>query len=277
MALSSLPAPVNIIPYQSNNQPFKTSTTQIAAGFAQTFVDITTSEGDKVTLQHSTSHMTLSQDVQWQNNKSQGMTLTSRSLADKSFSYTVQGDLNDQELKDIGELFDALSFIADDFYQGHLDDAMAGALNIGDLGSLSSLVATFSKTEISAGQITNQHPYAMADLAGADNEEQAIARHRQAQWQQILSYLEKKTTKVDQSAKKDDLYAKEYGQEMMTKIDRIIERHQRLESLITNLVKKAITDQQPTPKNNNPNYDHQTLLTNRKHGYENVAAGTQQA
>ncbi len=252
MGISTLSSPNSLGPYSTTSQPFKVSTTQAYAGFEKTFIDITTQEGDSITLQRSTGHTEFSQGVQWQDNASLGMAFSGQSIDSHSFSYTVQGDLSAEELKDLGELFDALSFIADDFFQGNLDDAVAGALNIGDLGSLSSLSATFSKTEISVSQSSSQHPYVKADLARADQEEQALARHRQGQWQQILSYLEKNRPEFNHPEKKDASQIKDHGQDIMARIEKAIEHHQRLAPLIYKLAEKAIADKQQDYNSNNP-------------------------
>lgn len=213
MALAPLSALSSFDTYPSVDQSVKTSATQVNASFEKAFIDITTSDGDTVTLQRSTSHAAFSQSMQWQNTNSQGTALTAQSLDSHSFSYTVQGDLSAEELKDLGELFDALSVIADDFFQGNLDEAMTGALNIGDMGSLSSLSATFSKTEITATQITSQHPYAVADSKQNARDENAVANKQQAQWKQILSYLEKRKEELEHLETKDVSKIKDHGEE----------------------------------------------------------------
>jgi len=64
----------------------------------------------------------------------------------ESMAMTVQGDLSDQELADIERLFTDLKSIAGDFFQGDLEAALAGATQIGDLGSIQALSATFRHT-----------------------------------------------------------------------------------------------------------------------------------
>ncbi|MEN8258620.1 MAG: hypothetical protein ABFS09_12230 [Thermodesulfobacteriota bacterium] len=257
MALSPLAAFNSLASYPADLQPFKTSATQVHASFEKASIDITTSDGDTVSLQRSTSHMAHSSYSQWQTSSSQATALQSQSLDNHSFSYEVQGDLSEEELKDIGELFDALSLIAEDFYQGDLEQAVAGALNLGDLGSLSSLSATFSKAEITASKITSQHPYAAADLAKTDHsEEQALARHRQAQWQQILSYLDKRKQGMAHLTSEEVEPIRDHSQEMRKMIEKTLEHHQRLAPLIRKLADKAIVDQQLKMK---PGNDHEKM------------------
>lgn len=274
MALSSLPALSTLGTYQSANQPFKTVTTQVEASFEKTFIDITTSDGDTVTLQRSTSHRALSQSVHWQNSTSQGIAYSGQILDSHDFSYSIQGDLSAEELQDLGELFDTLSLIAEDFFQGNLDEALAGALNIGDMGSLSSLSATFSKSEITASRLASSHPYAVQDSIKSDSAENAIARHRQAQWQQILTYFETRKPSSDHAATKDTPEIKDHAQEMLAKIQQTINHHQRLAPLMQKLAEKAIADQQALAKPGSHGNDLPSLKTKKAHEFEKMPYGS---
>jgi len=65
---------------------------------------------------------------------------------------SVQGDLSEQELQDIGRLFQELTEIAASFFQGDSDKALAEAMEMGNLGSVNSLTATFSRTHLVAAR-----------------------------------------------------------------------------------------------------------------------------
>ncbi len=267
MALSTLSPVTSLGPYSPASQPFQSSATQVQASFEKALIDIRTSEGDRVTLHHSSSHARLSHNVQWQDTASQGTAFTSQALDSHNFSFTVQGDLSAQELEDLGELFDSLSLIAADFYQGHLDGAVTKALNIGDRGSLSSLSATFSQTEITASQITTYQPQAIADLSRVDHDEQALAQQRQAQWHQILAYLEKRKLDVDHPQNNDAAPIKDHGQAILARIKKTLENHQRLAPLITKLAERALTDKQQD-FTTNPPLKSPEFPANRDHGLE---------
>jgi hypothetical protein len=270
MALSSLPALSTPGIYQNANQPFKTVTTQAEASFEKTFINITTRDGDTVTIKRSTSHAALSQNASWQNSNSQGIAYSGQILDSHDFSYSIQGDLSAEELQDLGELFDTLSLIAEDFFQGNVDEAVAGALNIGDMGSLSSLSATFSKSEITASRLASTHPYAKQNSIKNEGEENAIARQRQAQWQQILTYFETREPLSEHTAEKDAPEIKDHAQEMLAKIKQTLERHQRLAPLIQKLTEKAIANQQALTKPGSHENDLPSLKTKKPHEFEKM-------
>lgn len=243
MSLSSISPMGSFGHQQPENSSVKTSTSQFQASFENTLIDIRTSEGDTVTLTRNTSHVAASQKSQWQANASQGLAFSAQILDTHDFSYTVQGDLSQEELKDLGELFDTLSGIADDFFQDNLEEAMTGALTISNLGSLSSFSASFSKTEVVARQqITSTTPQALASTQYKDNEENAIAQQRQAQWQQILTYLDNRKEELSSLEKIDLNKPENHGQEIKEKIQETIHRHPRLAPLIHKLAEKAIND-----------------------------------
>ena len=251
-----------------NNQPSATRVSQFEASFEKTFIDITTNEGDTVTLQRSSSHEAFSQYNQWQDASSQGMSFHGQVLDTHSFSYSVEGDLNEEELQDLGNLFDTLSVIADDFFQGNFDEAIAGALQIGDMGSISSLSATFSRSETTATQITTQHPYATADAKHAISEENALNNKRQAQWKQILSYLEKRKEELEQLEKVDLAKIKDHRQEMMERITETLENHPRLSHHIQKLAEKAIAEQEQKNLENKHDLKDGEDSSPKKHGHE---------
>ncbi len=269
MALAPLSALTSLSPYAGAEPSVKTSATQLHASFEKAFIDITTSDGDIVSLQRSTSHAAFSQSLQWQDASSQATAISAQSIDSHSFAYTVQGDLSPEELHDLGELFDTLSVIADDFFQGNLDEAMAGALNIGDMGSLTSLSATFSKTEITATQITSRHPYALADAKQANHDENALANKQQAQWKQIVNYLEKRKKELEHLGTKDVGKIEDHGEEMMARIKKTLERHQRLAPLIDKLAEKAISDQHQKYKDGHAGKDRPSLSEKNGSASEN--------
>ncbi len=203
MAISSLSSYSNFGSFPAELTSSKTSTSLFHASLEKAFIDITTSEGDTVSFQRSTSHMAQTNYTNWQTSSAQATSIQSQTLDSHSFSYMVQGDLSAEELEDIGKLFHELSAIAEDFYQGDLEQALTGALQIGDLGSLSSLSATFTKAEVMASKTSSQQQYGLAHAPETErSKEEALARQRQAQWQQILNYLDKKKQEMAELGKK---------------------------------------------------------------------------
>ncbi|MDD5757966.1 MAG: hypothetical protein PHI06_02665 [Desulfobulbaceae bacterium] len=115
---------------------------------------LTTQEGDKITISQNAS----SEQVKSKYKNDEGMSKIASSMASYNMSLTVEGDLNEQELADLSNLLHDLSGIADSFFKGHLDKAIAGALDIGDMGSINKLEATFTHTSILANYLSSSHP-----------------------------------------------------------------------------------------------------------------------
>lgn len=243
MALSSLAGPGNLGPALATSQPSRTVTTRTEASFEKALINITTRDGDTVTLQHSTSHAALSRSMTWQNASSQGLAFSGQVLDSHAFAYTVQGELSAEELQDLAELFDTLTAIAADFFQGHLDEALAGASAIGDTGSLAAFSATFLTAEITATRSSSQFA-GVAELNGPAHDESALARHRQAQWQQILAYLEAREHEATQPPAKTTQTGKDLRQEMLAHLQKGLERHPRLAPLLQQLAAHAVSVQQ---------------------------------
>ncbi len=130
-------------------------------------ITITTDEGDVVSLATSHEQAAFFDFESRENFAGQSMNFTAASLESDFFSLSVQGDLNDQELADIYTLMEDLTDIAGNFFSGNLDGAMTDALQIGDMGSLSSLSATFTHSlAMSATQLTEYHPLPSFEGAG---------------------------------------------------------------------------------------------------------------
>lgn len=84
--------------------------------------------------------------------------LIEQNLRLNSMEISVQGDLNQQELDDLSRLLDDLGSIANDFFTGHMGEAITGTMNIGDMGSISRLEATFTRTSILSNYLQGPHP-----------------------------------------------------------------------------------------------------------------------
>ncbi|PLX51486.1 MAG: hypothetical protein C0613_00410 [Desulfobulbaceae bacterium] len=230
-------------PSFSAAQAVRSVTTQAKAAFEETLINITTRDGDTITLQSSSRQAAISQSLQWQDTNNQGTALSARTEESHSFSYAVHGDLSAAELDDLNSLFTSLSAIAADFFAGDMETAMHSALQISDLGSLSSFSASFSKAEITASQSISRHPYAVADNKQAMQQENVLANKRRAQWQQILSYLEKNRKEMEEFQKDDLAKVDDHGQQMKKMLEQAVERHPRLAPLIEKLAEKAMDDE----------------------------------
>jgi hypothetical protein len=148
------------------------------------------------------------QGVGWVTPASSGMNVSSSSMTAEAMGFSVQGDLNAQELADINRLVGELTSIASTFFSGDYEDAMTKAMDFGDLGlgSVSSLTAAFSSQTVTETRITSQSSLpAMADLQDLYRQLEAdrtdaldYAALLEARWQQILKTLdEKKKEELD--------------------------------------------------------------------------------
>jgi hypothetical protein len=189
----------------------KTTFAQTLAETQSSWLSLTTAEGDRVTLSDLSMSYQQTQGVGWVTPASSGMNVSSSSMTAEAMGFSVQGDLNAQELADINRLVGELTSIASSFFSGDYEDAMTKAMDFGDLGlgSVSSLAAAFSSQTVTETRITSQASQsslpAMADLEDlyrqleADRTEaRDYAALLEARWQQILKDLdEKKKEELD--------------------------------------------------------------------------------
>jgi hypothetical protein len=186
----------------------KTTFAQTLAETQSSWLSLTTAEGDRVTLSDLSMSYQQTQGVGWVTPASSGMNVSSSSMTAETMGFSVQGDLNAQELADINRLVGELTSIASTFFSGDYEDAMTKAMDFGDLGlgSVSSLTAAFSSQTVSQTRITSQSSLpAMADLEDLYRQLETdrtdardYAALLEARWQQILKALdEKKKEELD--------------------------------------------------------------------------------
>jgi len=167
------------------------------ASSSQADIYLMTKEGDTINIQggiSDSSHQKMTSYGAIEKSMNEAMTV-------EKYSITVNGDLNEQELADLLRLLDTLSTIAEDFFTGHTEAALAGANTIGDMGSIAKLEANFSQTTAIRTFLKGPHP--MPDMQDmlmdevwasnrpAEDEEggKFISMALQAQWQQFIEYF----------------------------------------------------------------------------------------
>lgn len=117
-------------------------------------IALTTKEGDTITF----SQQSANSQYRKESTAIGSSHFTEQTIRLDGMELSVQGDLNQQELDDLSRLFDDLSAIANDFFNGNMGDALTGAMNIGDMGSISQLDATFTRTSILSRYLEGSHP-----------------------------------------------------------------------------------------------------------------------
>ncbi|MDG4475473.1 hypothetical protein [Thiovibrio frasassiensis] len=180
--------------------------------FEQTFAEtlssslaLTTAEGDLVTLSGLSQSYQQTQGASWFSPASSGIHVASSAMTAEAMGFSVQGDLNAQELGDITRLVGELTSIASTFFSGDHEGAMTRAMEFGNLGlgSISSLSASFSRQTVTQTRISS---YSSLPAMTEDNAPQGkdlsknqkidqskaldYAQLLEARWQQILKALD---------------------------------------------------------------------------------------
>ncbi len=153
----------------------------------QASISLVTAEGDLVSISgNSRASYALAADRAI-TSAGNLQSLTLAGFTQENFTLQVQGDLSEEELGDISRLLGELTAIAGDFFNGAPEKAVAGALSLGDMGSISRLQASFieSSTIIQKNTVTDALP-AATDLMD-------YHQMLQAQWRQIKEWLEDRT------------------------------------------------------------------------------------
>lgn len=135
-------------------------------------MQITTQEGDVIDLQVSASDR---YGVQLAQAASDGVSLQSVSASQESeryFSFSVQGDLNEDELASINALFSEVNEVADAFFAGRVDEAFDQALSIGlDGEQLAGFAVNMSRTDVVAARQAYTQSGGSRDTASAEREQ----------------------------------------------------------------------------------------------------------
>lgn len=231
-----------------------------AARSREARIELTTAEGDVVTIAARQEYASSGSAERWATSLQRGFNFTTTQLSAESFTLAVVGDLNEEELADIAALMEDLSAIAHQFYKGNTDQAMKKAMEIGDMGSVSQLSASFSSRQNwSLSQLTEHHPVPAAEDIGqilADNftelssrideartDEMKYAEMLHAQWQQIKDFLEGRVTSpaIDEKPfDAGDHRAMPTARRMQEKILEMVDRHPRLAPFSLPLAHQAI-------------------------------------
>ncbi len=224
-------------------------------------ITLTTKEGDRITI---SSQSAVSQQRRAEISTDGSQRLLEQRMAASGMSFAVQGDLNEQEVADLTSLLADLNGIATDFFNGNLEEAVNGAMNIGDMGSISRLEATFSQTSLLADYLSVPHP--LPNLSGQEHGlyadglddtlapplfEQSMTDLLAAQWQQFLEALNRPdddaTSEAPPLANRPhpqshprDNSADSTGKAMVERSKETMAAHPRLTPLIPSLAGLAI-------------------------------------
>lgn len=212
---------------------------------------LTTQEGDKITISQNAS----SEQIKAKYINDESMSKIESSMATYNMSFAVEGDLNDQELADLSKLLNDLSGIADNFFKGHMDQAISGALNIGDMGSINKLEATFTHTSMLANYMSVPHPLPSFDehkndsllreLHDKDHHSKQkgpfMVDSMAAQWRQFLDSLPEQETPDSQPTNLPPATTAELvGKQMFERAKETMNSHPRLTPLMPSVANLSI-------------------------------------
>ena len=111
-------------------------------------VDLVTAEGDKVTISLDAKMAALygsyEKSVMDEHGYAQQTTEVAFALYERNMTFTVEGDLSDDELKDINKALKSLDRMMNQFVNGNLKPMLAEAEKMKGLDTISELTATMS-------------------------------------------------------------------------------------------------------------------------------------
>ncbi|WP_286238302.1 DUF5610 domain-containing protein [Neptuniibacter halophilus] len=134
------------------NQTAPARQTSIAAAErfsrAESFsMDVMTREGDKVSIRFSARASETASLGAYSDENGSAIAFGMERSASSNYSFSVKGDLNEEELDALTELMQDLSLIADDFYGGDIQDAFEQATELEmDKSQLMNLNVTMSQS-----------------------------------------------------------------------------------------------------------------------------------
>lgn len=186
------------------------NTRGVAAFATQADISFTTADGDLVSINSSRrSGLAVGSAYQAVSGREGGHLLsnTMALLDQESLSLSVVGDLNEEELADINNLLAELTTIADDFFNGDREKALAGGLALGDMGTISHLQASFMQSSTMVRQTTHQGGVlpALGEVAVGRGDTRALSESAeifdyhavlQSQWRQVKEWLEERTAQL---------------------------------------------------------------------------------
>jgi hypothetical protein len=118
-----------------NGQTAPTSqTSQVGISAAERYsksesfsMDVMTKEGDKVSIRFNSSASETASLGAYSDSESSAVSFGIDRQASSDYSFSVKGDLNDEELDALQSLIQDINLIADDFYSGDVQEAFAQA------------------------------------------------------------------------------------------------------------------------------------------------------
>lgn len=111
--------------------------------------ELTTQEGDKVTIKAASSEGLAVEAGRAGRGNNSVSALNASYSSSQSFSLSIEGDLNEEELGAINDLLGRVNDLASQFFEGNLDEAFDQAMNMGyDAEQIGSFSLNLAQAEI---------------------------------------------------------------------------------------------------------------------------------
>ena len=136
--------------------------------------ELTTKEGDKVTIKASSSEGLAVEAVRAGRGNNSASALNASYSSSQSFSLAIEGELNEDELSAINDLLGRVNDLASQFFEGDLDVAFEQALNLGyDAEQIGSFSLNLAQAEIQ--QVTEAYMAFEPNRGGNNSAPQLLA------------------------------------------------------------------------------------------------------
>jgi hypothetical protein len=200
-------------------------------------LNLTTAEGDKVSISLAASsqsdylnYLETGQDADGSYARQLQMFSTASS---QDFTMSVQGDLNEQELKDLGTVLTTVDKMMTNFVQGRLEPMMAKAAKLARLDTVSELTLEMSYSrQVSVAQQTQvqQAPDPLGTTYNAQgqlNDAQLAAAPVESDAAQLQSQIATDADNLSTAMAKQLARVQDYADYLHNALNRIFDKHRR--------------------------------------------------
>ncbi len=136
-------------PAPTTGSGFEASLTQMAMERSRSFeMEVTTQEGDKVKILVNSGQSFSGQQVNYADGSTSIDGFEASFSSFDNLSFSVEGDLNEEELAALNDLFGQVNDVAETFYGGNIEQAFDQAMTVGmDPEQLASFAVNMNQTE----------------------------------------------------------------------------------------------------------------------------------
>jgi archaellum component FlaC len=136
--------------------------------------ELTTQEGDKITIKAASSEGLAVEAGRAGRGNNSVSALNASYSSSQSFSLSIEGDLNEEELGAINDLLGRVNDLASQFFEGNLDEAFDQAMNMGyDAEQIGSFSLNLAQAEIQ--QVTQAYQTFEPSRASGSSDPQQLA------------------------------------------------------------------------------------------------------